>query len=286
MKKYRFWNIYLTATISITMVLILVGMECIVWLGSRQLVQQLENNVTLTVVLKEMTDSTQVARFSTLMDVAPYCHSYRYISKQEALEEHIASLGEDPTLFLGYNPLSASFEVQMEAGYAHTDSMAVIRESMLTFPYVDKVIYPEDMVKVLESNISEVSLVLIGLAVILLIISFALIVNTIRLHVYSKRFLINTMRLVGATPWVIKRPIIGTNMLMGFVASLLAIACLVPLIVYFERTFGVMLFEITWHNIAILTGVVMAIGLLITLLASWFAVTRYVRMKIERMYTV
>ena len=193
---------------------------------------------------------------------APYCHECRYISKQDALAEHIRSLGDDPSQFLGYNPLLASYEINLNSAYANPDSIVVVERQVSRFPYVKQVMYQRDLVELLEHNVSQVTLVLIGLAVMLLLIAYVLIINTIRLHVYSHRFLINTMRLVGATPWVIKRPFVARSLRMGLWSALMAMALLAGLFYYVQYSMHM------------------------TLIGALIAVNRYIRMDTERMYTI
>lgn len=285
-KKKRFWNMYVTTTISITLVLFLVGLVSMVTLSAHRMIEQVQHNVTLTVVLNEDADSAQVSRCGIILSASPYCHACRYISREDALEEHIRSLGDDPAEFLGYNPLLASYEVNLTSAYANPDSIAVVESEVSKLPYVKQVLYQKDLVELLEHNISRVTLVLIGLAVMLILIAYVLIINTIRLHVYSRRFLINTMRLVGATPWVIKRPFVARSLRMGCWSALLALALLAGLFYYVQYSMHIVLMPLTWNNIAIIAGVVLLTGELLTLIGSLIAVNRYIRMNAERMYSI
>lgn len=287
MKQHRrFFNMYLTTTISIALVLCLVGLECIVLLSAHELVRHIRENVALTVVMSNDASAEDVSRMERLLKAAPYCHDYRYISREEALQEHITNLGEDPQKFLGYNPLSDAYELHINAEYAQVDSIEVIQTRLTSLPYVDKIIYQEDVVKMLDSNIGEASLILLAIAVALLIIALVLISNTIQLQVYSKRFLINTMRLVGATPWVIKWPFIRRNMWMGVEASIVALLALTGVFYYCKARLGILLFPLTWQNVIFVIAVVLISGIAITFFASWVATNRYIRMKINKMYEI
>jgi len=285
-KKRRFWNMYVTTTVSITLVLFLVGLVAMVTLSAHRMIEQVKHNVTLTVVLSQDADSAQVERCGVVLKASPYCHTYRYISREDALEEHIRSLGDDPAQFLGYNPLLASYEVSLNAAYANADSIAVVEQQISRLPYVKQVLYQKDLVELLEHNISQVTLVLLGLAVMLLLIAYVLIINTIRLHVYSRRFLINTMRLVGATPWVIKRPFIARSLRMGCWSALLALVLLAGLFYYVQYSMNIVLMPVTVANVALIAGVVILTGELLTLIGSLIAVNRYIHMDTERMYSI
>lgn len=286
MKRRSVFNMYFTTTISVALVLFLVGMECLVLLSAHELVRHVKENVVLSVVMKDDITNDEVERTKRLLTAAPYCLDYRFISREEALQEHIANLGEDPSVFLGYNPLTDAFEMRLQAAYAHSDSITQIESGLRNLPYVDKVVYQKDVVKVLDNNLSEIALVLLVVALALLIIALVLISNTIQLQVYSKRFLINTMRLVGATPWVIKWPFIRRNIFMGIEAGGLAILLLAATYYYCQTRLGVVLFPLIWNNVVFVVATVLMIGVMITFLASLVATNRYIRMKISKMYEI
>lgn len=277
---------YVTTSVSITLVLFLVGLVTMVTLSAHRLIEQVKHNVTLTVVLSPEADSVQVARCGAVLKASPYCHACRYISSEEALDEHIRSLGDNPADFLGYNPLLASYEVNLSSAYANADSIVVVERQISALPYVKQVMYQKDLVELLEHNVSQVTLVLLGLAVMLLLIAYVLIINTIRLHVYSRRFLINTMRLVGATPWVIKRPFVARALRMGCWSALLALVLLTGMFYYVQYSMNIMLMPVTAANIAIVACVVIVTGELLTLIGSLIAVNRYIHMDTERMYAI
>ena len=153
-------------------------------------------------------------------------------------------------------------------------------------PFVAKVVYQKDVMKVLDNNFSEVSFMLSGIALILLLIALVLISNTIQLQVYSKRFIINTMRLVGATPWVIKWPFVRRNLRMGIEAALVALMLLAVTYYYCQVHMGVVLFPLIWQNVGFVVVLMLAVGLLITFLASVAATNRYIRMKTSKMYEI
>lgn len=286
MRKHRFFNMYLTTTISVAMVLLLVGIECITVLSARNMMVNIKENLAITVVVCNESDSTDIARLGRVLQAMPSCKQCQFVSKQDALNEHIEHLGVDPSEFLGYNPLSDAYELCLNAQYAQQDSIAQIEAQLRELPYVEDVIYPKDVVSMLDNNLTEVSLILIGVAAILMLMAFALIINTVRLHIYSKRFIINTMRLVGATPRVIKAPFIKRNLWMGLEASAIAIVLLTCALLYMDKRLGIVLFPMTWQNISIVAAAVLVVGELITFLASLFATSKYVRMKIDKMYEI
>jgi len=286
MRKHHFRNSYLTSAVSVSLVLCLIGLECVLLLSAGALITRMRENITLTAVLTQEADSTHCARMEKILTASDHYSSYRYVSKEEALQEHIASLGEDPTAFLGYNPLSASYEIHPSELYSEPDSLATLAAQLESLPYVDEVLYPRDLADLMSSNVHELSLILLAVALALLLVSMVLIVNTIRLQIYSKRFLINTMTLVGATSWVTRRPFVGSNMMMGFFSALVALAVLSGIVYYVDQQLGVLLFPLTWQNIAFVSAVVMVCGLLITLFASLIATGRYIRMDNNSLYEI
>ena len=212
MRKHRFRNSYVTSAISVSLVLCLIGLEGILLLSADSLITRMRENITMTAVLTNEADSAQCAQLEAKLNAGNHCSSYTYVSASDALDEHIRSLGEDPSAFLGFNPLSASYEIHPTDAYSNPDSLALMAQELEALPYVSEVIYPRDLADLMSSNVHEFSLILLVVALALLLVSMVLIVNTIRLQIYSQRFLINTMTLVGATSWVTRRP----DLLLGY----------------------------------------------------------------------
>ena len=164
--------------------------------------------------------------------------------------------------------------------------MDIIASDLKSLPYVTDVIYPRDLADLMSSNVHEFSLILLVVALVLLLVSMVLIVNTIRLQIYSKRFIINTMTLVGATSWVTRRPFVLRNMMMGLLAGIFALAVLSGVVYYVEFKLGLLLFPLTWQNIAFVSVIVLSSGLVITLFASLIATGRYIRMDNNSLYEI
>lgn len=285
-KKRGFLNMYLTSTVSVSLVLYLVGLLASMVLASKRITTQVKENMGFSIVLLDSADQNEIKRLEEVLLVAPFTKSVSYVSKEEALKEHISSLGEDPTSFLGYNPLLASFEVKLKADYAVTDSIESIEAKVKAFPSVKRVIYHKDVLDLVDDNIATVSWFFVAVALILLVISVVLINNTIRLSVYSKRFLINTMKLVGATGWMIKRPFVRKHVVVGIFASLIALLLLGATFYYFWYSTTILLLGNDWIPYAVLSGIVLVVGLLISFIASYFAVGRYIRMRTDDLYYI
>lgn len=285
-KKRGFLNMYLTSTVSVSLVLYLVGLLGSMVLASKRITTQVKENMGFSIILLDSADQNEIKRLEEVLLVAPFTKSVSYVSKEEALKEHISSLGEDPTSFLGYNPLLASFEVKLKADYAVTDSIESIEAKVKAFPSVKRVIYHKDVLDLVDDNIATVSWFFVAVALILLVISVVLINNTIRLSVYSKRFLINTMKLVGATGWMIKGPFVRKHVVVGIFASLIALLLLGATFYYFWYSTTILLLGNDWIPYAVLSGIVLVVGLLISFIASYFAVGRYIRMRTDDLYYI
>jgi cell division transport system permease protein len=286
MGKHRFSNSYFISAVSVSLVLCLIGLECVLLLSAGALLTRMRENMTITAVMSQDADSTQCVRFERMLNADAGFSSYRFVSSAEALQEHITSLGEDPSTFLGYNPLSASYEIHPSDAYSNPDSLAVLASRIESLPYITEVLYPRDLADLMNNNVHELSLILLGVALMLLFVSMVLIVNTIRLQIYAKRFIINTMTLVGATSWVTRRPFVYRNVFIGFMAGLVALALLAAMVYYVKYKMGILLFPLTWQNISLVAGVVLLSGMLITLVASLIATGRYIRMDNNSLYEI
>lgn len=277
---------YLTTTISIMLVLLVVGSGCVLLLSADNLLRQVRQNIAVDVVLTAEPSEEESAAMETMFTDAPYVHQFRYISKAQALEDHIRLLGEDPTKFLGFNPLSASYEVNVCDAYANPDSLTAIATRLESLPNVDKVIYQERIVSVLDRYVNRVVLIVGIGALLMLLVAWALIMNMIRLQIYSHRFLINTMTLVGATAWHVKKPFVGRGILTGIVAAVFA-TMLLSLALYAVRVrWGIMLFPLTWQNAGLIIGVMFGTAIIITTIASLLATGRYIRMRTSTLYEI
>ena len=285
-RAHHFLNMYFTAAISVFLVLLMIGVECVLLLSVVSAVGHFKEKAVVTAMLRGNVDSVSIAQVDSQLHAWPYFSKIEFTSRQEALEEHISELGEDPTELLGYNPLFDSYDLHPTSQYSTPEGMAEIEAKLNALPQVDRVMYQKDLVQQIESNIQKASVVLMIVAGVLLLIAMLLIINTIRLQIYSKRFLINTMTLVGATGWHIKAPFVGKNMLMGLIASICALGVLALGVYYLLDQMDIILFPLNADNMLIVSSVVIGCGLLLTLLASLIATGRYIRMSTDTMYEI
>lgn len=285
-RAHHFLNMYFTAAVSVFLVLLLVGVECVLLLSAISAVSHFKEKAVVTAVLSGNIDSTGIAQVDSQLRAWPYFSRIEFTSREKALQQHIDELGEDPRELLGYNPLFDSYDLHPTFEYSTPEGMEEIESKLSTLPQVDKVMYQKDLVQQIESNIHKASVVLAAVAIVLLLIAMVLIVNTIRLQIYSKRFLINTMTLVGATGWHIRAPFVGKNVLMGFITGILALGVIAGGCYYLIYEMDIILFPLTGVNIALIAGVVLGSGLLLTLVASLIATGRYIRMNTDTMYEI
>jgi len=284
--KPIFLKIHLTSTISMSMVLFLVGLVFLLLFVAHDMSTYVRENINLSIIMDDASNSADAQRIESYLKNSPYAKTVEYISKEDALKDHIANLGDNPKEFLGYNPLKASIEVKLHAQYANNESVNIIQTKLKAFEHINRVVYQKDMVSLVNDNVQKVSLILLALAIILLFVSVALINITIRLSLYSDRFLINTMKLVGATPWFIRRPYIGSSMLNGLAASLISIVLLSGVVYFVHYEFGMPGSIIQPLTAVIVSSLVIILGISLTAISSYFSVGRYLKMNINDMYSI
>jgi cell division transport system permease protein len=284
--KYRIGNIHLTSTISMSLVLFLIGLVSLLLFMARDLGTEIKENISLSVVLNEHVSDAHTTRIQQYLERSKFVRSVDFISKEEALKEHIQTMGDDPEKYLGYNPLMASFEIKLKADYANTDSVEVFESRLKIFEGINQVAYQKDIVDLVNDNIARISFLLLAVATILMLISFTLMNNTIRVSIYSNRFLINTMKLVGATPWFIRKPYIIRGMTNGLLASLISLGMLAIMLLYIRNNIGMNLFTLHSRTLIEVSGIVIMLGVSLTAMSSYAAVGRYLRMQTNDMYFV
>ncbi|MDR0430190.1 MAG: permease-like cell division protein FtsX [Tannerellaceae bacterium] len=281
-----FFNSRFTSIISISLVLFLMGIIFLMGLLGNKLSDYVKENISFSVVLKDDQNEAGIKRIQKNLNDLPFIKSTEYISKEQAARELEEELGENPETFLGYNPLQASIEVKLYSAYANPDSLQVIERKIRSYTSVSDLLYRKDMMQVVNENMKRVSLVLFTLAVMLMIISFVLISNTIRLLIYSKRFLIHTMQLVGATADFIRRPFINYNIVSGILASILAILMLIGALYYLQSELSGFVQLLDAGMMILLFTAVFVLGILLSVVATYFAVNKYLRMEADKMYYI
>ena len=281
-----FFHSRLTSIISIALVLFLMGLIMLMGLLGNELSVYVKENLSFSIVLKDSVKETDIKKMQTKLDALPYIKSTAYISKEQAAKELEEELGENPETFLGFNPLQASIEVKLHADYANPDSLSLIEKEIKRYTSVDELLYRKDMMEMVHNNLQRLGVILLALAAVLTLISFVLIGNTIRLLIYSKRFLIHTMQLVGATAGFIRAPFIRYNLVSGLIAALLAIMLLTGAIYYLQNELDGFIQLLDMRTLLIVDGAVLVLGLFLSTIATVIAVNKYLRMEVDQLYYI
>lgn len=288
-KKVRtvsFFHSRLTSVISIALVLFLLGLILLLGMLGNKLSVYVKENITFSILLKDNQKESDIKQMQKKLSALPFIKSTEYISKEQAAKELEEELGENPETFLGFNPLQASIEIKLHSEYANPDSLQRIEKKLKAYTSVSELLYRKDMMEMVHSNMQRLTLILLALAVMLTAISFVLIGNTIRLLIYSKRFLIHTMKLVGATPGFIRRPFIRYNIVSGLIASLLAIGMLTGALYYLQTELQGFIRILDIQTLVLVYASVLILGVTLSIVATIFAVNKYLRMKGDRLYYI
>ena len=281
-----FFNSRFISIISIALALYMVGVFLLVGLLGTELSVYMKENLSFSIVLKEDLKEADILQTQKRLEQMPFIKSTHYISKEDAAKEMIEELGEDPSVFLGFNPFNASIDIKLNSAYINSDSLKIVEQKLTSYSNVSELIYQKDMMQVVNDNIKRIGIALFVLILILMTISFVLISNTIRLLIYSKRFLIYTMRLVGATPGFIRKPFVRYNILSGFFAGILAIIMLTVTLFYLQKEMIGLHHILPFDGLLIVYLLLLIIGTLLSVAAAYFAVNRYLRMERGRMYYI
>lgn len=268
------------------MVLILLGLVLFFVFAAQNLSVYVREHINFSVLISDDMKESDILKFQKKLDAEPFVKSTEYISKQQALLEQTEAMGTDPAEFLGYNPFTASIEVKLNSEYANIDSIAKIEKIVKRNTNIQDILYQHELIEMVNENIRNITFVLLGLAGLLTLISFALINNTIRLTIYSKRFLIHTMKLVGANWSFIRRPFLRRNVWNGVLAGLMADAILAGG-VYWLLTFEPELQQIiTLELMIFIWSGVLLFGIIISYLCAYISINRFLRMKENDLYSI
>ncbi len=282
--KKRIFRSYLTSTISISMVLFLIGLLGVVLLNAERLAKYVRENIGFTLVLNENVQESEIAGLQKKLQESDFVKSVEYVDKETAAERLKNELGEDFTGFLGYNPLLSSIDVKLQAEYATPEKLAVLEKKFMEYPQVKEVSYQRDIVSIINDNVQKIGLILVFFAGLLLLIFSALINNTIRISIYSQRFIINTMLLVGATAAFIRKPFVKRSILYGVIGAVAAnLLLFVLMLSYASELTGI----IDMEDFRIF-GLVFAADLIFGVLISWgstyLSVNKFIRLKFDELF--
>lgn len=277
-------TIYISTIFSIALVLLMLGMLGLILVHAKNLSNYVKENIVLNIIVDEGAKETEVLQFQKDLNANPAIKTTQYVNKEMAARNLTNDLGEDFVNFLGYNPLLSTIDVYLKADYANNKSIEVLKTSIAKNPVVKEVIYQSSLIDMVNKNINTIGLIILGFAAILLVISVALINNTIRLAIYSQRFLIKSMQLVGATKNFIRKPFILLAALHGLIAAFIAILILLGILYYAQREIPEIVILRNYTEFGIVLLGLVGVGIFITAISTSFAVSRYLRLKIYDLY--
>ena len=284
--RRRLFGAWVSTVISISLVLLLVGVSSILLLNARSVSDYFKENLQVSVLMKQDVSEEQALAYQSSLAGIPGVKATTFISREQGIEEMAQMLGRDFLDVFSTAPVPVSIDVNLEAAYVSPDSLEVVKKALSSSPLVDEVVYQTSLVEALNANLQKIGLVLGVLILLLLFISFVLIGNMVRLNVFSRRFTIHTMQLVGATRGFIRAPFIGQSALQGLFAALVAILLLVGGLFILRKEF-VQLFEIFRLDTLLATmGIVIVSGVLICVVSTWIVVGRLVRFDRDQLYAV
>jgi len=280
----RLRNSYVTTVVSIAMVLFLLSLLGLLILNARRIGDYVKENIGFSVILKDDVREPDIIQLQKSFDANPAVKASTFVSAQEAAEELEKELGENFLEFLGTNPLKPSIDIKFHANYANPDSIAKFEKEFTTYPQVYEIYYQESMVNLVNENLRKISIVMLAFSALLFLISVALFNNTIRLLVYSKRFIIKTMQLVGATRNYIRRPFIVRGLLNGLFGSALASGLLLGVIYIAKRQMPEVLQFTDSMTIAMLLLLIFIVGMILSGITTIMAVNKYLGLERDKLY--
>ena len=282
--KTRLRSSYLTLVISVSLVLFLLGILGLVIINARELSDYFRESLSFSVMLDDEAKEADIRMLQKDLDAKAYVKSTEYVSKDEAAAKMKEDLGEDFINFLGDNPLPPSIDVYLYAGYTSPDSVAKIEKYVREYPFVKEVYYQESLLILINENVKKISLFLLVISTFLFLIALTIINNTIRLSIYSRRFIIRTMQLVGATRRFIRLPFLIQSAFHGLLAALIAMSLLMGFLYLIEKEFF-MMFSFESTKLLILLGASIIItGVLINIISTFFSVNRYLSISEDELY--
>ena len=282
--RRRLANAYLSSVISISLVLLLVGLASMLLVNAKSISDYFKENMQVSVMMKQNVSEEKALGFKTKLDKERYIKSSVFVSKEQGQREMADLLGDDFLDVFETSPIPVSIDVTLNADYVSADSLEVVRAEIAKSPLVDEVVYHRSLVDALNANLSKISLVMGVFIALLLFISYVLINNTVRLSVFARRFTIHTMKLVGATKQFIRAPFLIQSAFQGMFAAMISIVVLVG-ILFFVKSEFVQLFEVFRLELLLLVvGIVVVSGLVICVASTYFVVGKLVSLKKDELY--
>lgn len=280
----RLRNSYFTSVMSISLVLFIIGILGLLLLSAQKLSDYIKENMSFTLYLTDSIKEIDALKLEKKLSTASYIRQIKYVSKEEGAKILSKELGEDFIDFIGYNPLPIAIDIKLKTEYTNSDSLKIIENQLKKNEEISDINYPKSLINLINENVKKIGLILLGFSFILLIIALSLINNTVRLSIYSKRFLINTMLLVGATRRFIRKPFLVRSILHGIYAGIIAIILLYGLIYYAHNQMPDISFFYKIDILGALFILVMLLGILISWVSTYFAVNKFLNLNTDDLY--
>ena len=282
--RRRLRNAYLSSIISISLVLLLVGVASLLLVNARAISDYFKENMQVSVMMKQNVDESDALKYKEDLDQLDFIRSSVFVSREQGRREMEEMLGEDFLNVFETAPIPVSIDVTLDAEYVSADSIEVVKTAIMESPMVEEVVYQKSLIDTLNANLSRISMVLSVFIALLMFISFVLINNTVRLNVFARRFTIHTMKLVGATRSFIRAPFLVQSLFQGVFAAFVAIMAIVGMLFFvrneFEQLFEVFCLEM----LLVVMGIVLASGMIICLLSTWLVVNKLVSLNKDELY--
>ncbi|MHA6279280.1 cell division protein FtsX [Salinimicrobium sp. CAU 1759] len=283
-QKRRLISSYFSVVISIALVLFLLGLLGLLVLNTKKIADHFKEQIALTIYLKDTAKEVEITQLNKTLALAEYTKSTTYVTKEEAAEAHSKEIGEDFMEFLGYNPLQNSIDVYFKADYISSGEVDEIAEELTAKSFVDEVVYDKPLISLLNENVTKISFWILAISAIFTFIAVLLINSSIRLSVYSKRFIIKTMQMVGATKRFIRKPFIWKSVKLGMFGAVLALIGMGIVLYYMNRSFPELELLNDVSLLAALFIGVFLMGIVITWLSTFFATQRFLNLKTDELY--
>ncbi len=282
--KFRLQSSSATTVVSLSLVLFMLGLVGLIVLNTKKIADHFKETIGFQLILTDAARDADISKLQKTMDAESFIKSTRFISKEDAARSLQQDLGEDFVSFIGYNPLKSSIDVRLRADYATPDSLIWIEKQLLQNKIVKEVLYPKALVSSMNENMRKLALFILSFSAILMVIALALINNTIRLSIYSKRFIIKTMQLVGATQGFIRLPFILKGIRQGIYGALVAIVLLIGLLYFAQKQMPELIVVQDVQLLAALFTIVIVLGIAIGAISTSLAVRKYLRSRTSELY--
>jgi cell division protein ftsX len=282
--KRRLITSYFSVIVSITLVLFLMGFFSFLVLSANKLANYFKEQVTVTVLIKDDAKNADIEQLQKTLSVASFVKSVRFVSKEVAAEKFSKDIGEDFVTFIGTNPLQNTIDLSLKAEYAEPDKMREIKRELEQNSFVTEVVYDQSLVALIHENVNRIGIVTLIFSALFTFVSILLINASIRLSIYSKRFIIKTMQLVGATRSFIRRPFLWTNVRLGILSALIAIALFYLSLLAIVKSYPEFNILMDTGTLSIVFISIITIGILISWLSTYFATQRFLNLNTNDLY--